>query len=154
MRRVVITGLGLVTPLGCGVTQTWEALIASRSGLGAITHFDVSDLPARVAGEVPRSEEAEAYKQGKFNPNDWIEPKEQKKMDDFIHFAIAAATQAVQDAGWMPTDEEERLRTGVMIGSGIGGLHVIEETVLALKEKGPKRVSPFFIPACLINLAS
>jgi len=149
MRRVVITGLGLVTPLGCGVETTWNNIIASRSGLSAITLCDVSDMPARVAGEVKRGTGA-----GEFNADEYIAPKEQKKMDDFIHFAMGAATQAVQDSGWTPEDEESRQRTGVMIGSGIGGLHAIEETVLLLKEKGPKRVSPFFIPACLINLAS
>jgi 3-oxoacyl-[acyl-carrier-protein] synthase II len=149
MKRVVVTGIGLVTPLGCGVKPTWDNMLASRSGLSAITHIDVSDLPARIAGQVPRGTEA-----GQFNADDYIAPKEQKKMDDFIHFAFGAATQAVLDAGWTPEDEESRLRTGVMIGSGIGGLHVIEETALLLKEKGPKRISPFFIPACLINLAS
>src|SRR5688500_8767841 len=149
MRRVVVTGLGLVTPLGCGVQTAWDNLLASRSGLSAITRIDVSDLPARVAGQVPRGTEP-----GQFNADDWIAPKEQKKMDDFIHFAFGAATQAVQDAGWMPEDEASRLRTGVMIGSGIGGLNIIEETALILKEKGPKRISPFFIPAALINLAS
>jgi 3-oxoacyl-[acyl-carrier-protein] synthase II len=149
MRRVVITGLGLVTPLGCGVKTSWDNVIAARSGLSQITRIDVSDLPARVAGQVPRGTGA-----GEFNSDNYIEPKEQKKMDDFIHFAMGAATQAVEDAGWTPQDEESRLRTGVMIGSGIGGLQAIEETVLLMKERGPKRVSPFFIPACLINLAS
>ena len=149
MRRVVVTGLGLVTPLGCGVKLTWDKLIAGKSGISAITSFDVSDLPARIAGQVPRGEQP-----GEFNPNDWIEPKEQKKMDDFIHFAMGAATQAVEDAGWKPQDEASKQRTGVLVGSGIGGLHVIEETVLQLRERGPKRISPFFIPACLINLAS
>src|SRR5271170_4284796 len=103
MRRVVVTGLGLVTPLGCGVKPTWDSITASRSGLSAITHFDVSDLPARVAGQVVRGTDP-----GQFNPDDWIAPKEQKKMDDFIHFAIAAATQAVQDSGWLPQDEESK----------------------------------------------
>jgi 3-oxoacyl-[acyl-carrier-protein] synthase II len=149
MRRVVVTGLGLVTPLGCGVQKTWDNILASRSGLSAITRIDVSDLPARIAGQVPRGTEP-----GQFNPNDYIEPKEQKKMDDFIHFAIGAATQAVQDSGWVPQDEAAKERTGVMIGSGIGGLNIIEETVLIMKEKGPRRISPFFIPAALINLAS
>src|ERR1700677_3621787 len=125
MRRVVVTGLGLVTPLGCGVTSTWDNIIAARSGLSAITHIDVSDLPVRVAGQVVRGKAP-----GEFNSDDWIAPKEQKKMDDFIHFAMAAATQAVRDSGWMPEDEPSRQRTGVMIGSGIGGLHAIEETVL------------------------
>ncbi len=149
MRRVVVTGLGLVTPLGCGVETTWDNLLNARSGLSAITLCDVSDMPARVAGEVKRGTGA-----GEFNVDDWVAPKEQKKMDDFIHFAMAAATMAVQDSGWAPGAEEDKQRTGVMIGSGIGGLHAIEETVLMMKEKGPKRVSPFFIPACLINLAS
>jgi 3-oxoacyl-[acyl-carrier-protein] synthase II len=149
MRRVVITGLGLVTPLGCGVKQTWDNIIAARSGIRAITLCDVSDIPARIAGEVPRGTGV-----GEFNADNYIEPKEQKKMDDFIHFAMGAATMAVEDSGWKPANEEEQQRTGVMIGSGIGGLHAIEETVLMMKERGPKRVSPFFIPACLINLAS
>ncbi|NBO18505.1 MAG: beta-ketoacyl-[acyl-carrier-protein] synthase II [Proteobacteria bacterium] len=149
MRRVVVTGLGLVTPLGCGVKPSWDNVLAARSGLGNITLCDVSDMPAQVAAEVKRGTEP-----GLFNSDDWIPPKDQKKMDDFIHFAIAAASMAVQDSGWMPEAEEDRQRTGVLIGSGIGGLHAIEETVLMMKEKGPKRVSPFFIPACLINLAS
>ncbi|MDE3059986.1 MAG: beta-ketoacyl-ACP synthase II, partial [Pseudomonadota bacterium] len=116
MRRVVVTGLGLVTPLACGVKETWDGLLASRSGLAAIAGFEVSDLPARVAAQVPRGDGP-----AQFNPDAWITPKEQRKMDHFIHFAIAAATQAVEDAGWKPEDEAERLRTGVMIGSGIGG---------------------------------
>ncbi|NBX02875.1 MAG: beta-ketoacyl-[acyl-carrier-protein] synthase II [Alphaproteobacteria bacterium] len=149
MRRVVVTGLGLVSPLGCGVSASWDGIVSSRSGLGAITHCDVSDIPARVAGQVPRGDMPNA-----FNADDYIEPKEQKKMGEFIHFAIGAASQAVVDAGIDKLDEETALRTGVMIGSGIGGLNVIEETVLLMKEKGPRRVSPFFIPACLINLAS
>ncbi len=149
MRRVVITGLGLVTPLGCGVKQTWDNILASRSGISNITLCDVSDLPARVAGEVKRG-----TGEGEFNPDNYIEPKEQKKMDTFIHFAMGAATQAVEDSGWKPTEDEEQYRTGVMIGSGIGGLHAIEQTTLLMKERGPKRVSPFFIPSALINLAS
>lgn len=149
MKRVVITGLGMVTPLGSGVQATWDNVIAGKSGLKHITHIDVSDIPCRVAGVVPRGTNP-----GEFNPDEYIEPKEQKKMDDFIHFAIGAASQAVVDAGIADLSEAEKLRTGVMIGSGIGGLNAIEETVLMMKEKGPRRVSPFFIPACLINLAS
>lgn len=149
MRRVVVTGLGLVTPLGCGVETTWDNILNAKSGLGAITQCDVSDMPARVAGEVTRGTGP-----GEFNADDWIAPKEQKKMDDFIHFAMGAAGMAVKDSGWVPETEEQKYRTGVMIGSGIGGLRAIEETVLLMHEKGPKRVSPFFIPACLINLAS
>jgi 3-oxoacyl-[acyl-carrier-protein] synthase II len=149
MRRVVVTGIGLVTPLGCGVKASWDGILAARSGLSAITKIDVSDIPAKVAGQVPRGTEP-----GQFSADNFIEPKEQKKMDDFIHFAFGAATEAVKDAGIDTLSEEEKLRTGVMIGSGIGGLNAIEETVLLMKEKGPRRVSPFFIPACLINLAS
>ena len=149
MRRVVVTGLGLVTPLACGVEASWSRLLNSESGIRPITHFDISDLPARIAGQVPRGDAPDA-----FRADDWVPPKEQKKMDDFILFAIAAASQAVKDANWMPESEEERERTGVMIGSGIGGLQQIERTVLELHGKGPRRVSPFFIPSCLINLAS
>lgn len=149
MRRVVVTGLGLVTPLGCGVKASWDGIVSSRSGLSAITRIDVSDIPAKVAGQVPRGTEP-----GQFNADNYIEPKEQKKMDDFIHFGFGAATEAVLDAGIDKLSDEEKLRTGVMIGAGIGGLPAIEETVLLMKEKGARRVSPFFIPACLINLAS
>src|SRR5579885_3335925 len=149
MRRVVITGMGLVTPLACGVAETWKRLLASQSGISAITRFDVSDLPAKIAGQVPRGSEP-----GQFNPDNYIPVKDQKKMDDFIHFAFGAAEEAVNDAGWKPSDELSLERTGVLIGSGIGGLPCIEEAVLTLKEKGPKRISPFFIPAALINLAS
>jgi len=148
-RRVVVTGLGLVTPLACGVDATWKRLLNSESGLRAINHFDVSDLPARIAGQVPRGEAEHA-----FRADEWVPTKEQKKMDDFILFAIAAATQAVNDAGWKPESDAEKERTGVMIGSGIGGLQQIERTVLEMHDKGPRRVSPFFIPSCLINLAS
>ncbi len=150
MRRVVVTGLGLVTPLGCGVETTWKRLVAGESGLGAIQAFDVSDLPCKVAASVPRGDTAS----GLFNADDWVPPKDQKKMDDFIVFALAAATQAVEDSGWKPTDEEGQERTGVMIGSGIGGLQTIYDGSITLKEKGPRRISPFFIPAALINLAS
>jgi 3-oxoacyl-[acyl-carrier-protein] synthase II len=148
-RRVVVTGLGLVTPLACGVEESWQRLIKSESGLSAITSFDVSDLPSKVAGQVPRGEASHA-----FRADEWVPTKEQKKMDVFILFAIAAATQAIRDSGWTPETEEEKERTGVMIGSGIGGLREIEQTVLEMHEKGPRRVSPFFIPSCLINLAS
>jgi len=150
MRRVVVTGLGLVTPLGVGLEHVWKRLINSESGIGAIQSFDVSDLPAKIAGQVPRGDTAA----GKFNADDWVPTKDQRKMDDFIIFAIGAATQAVSDSGWTPTDEESLERTGVMIGSGIGGLPGIAETTMVLHEKGPRRVSPFFIPSCLINLAS
>ena len=148
-RRVVITGLGLVTPLACGVEATWKRLLASESGVKPITEFDVSDLPARIGGIVPIGDAEHA-----FRADEWVPHKEQKKMDRFILFAIAAAAQAVADAGWKPEKEEDKERTGVMIGSGIGGLREIEDTVLTLHGKGARRVSPFFIPSCLINLAS
>jgi 3-oxoacyl-[acyl-carrier-protein] synthase II len=150
MKRVVVTGIGLVTPLGVGAETAWQRLIRGQSGVGAIQSFDVSDLPAKIAGQVPRGETAS----GSFNADDWVPPKEQRKMDEFIIFAIAAAVQAVQDSGWMPEDEEGRERTGVMIGSGIGGLPGITEGAITLHERGPRRLSPFFIPSNLINLAS
>ena len=150
MRRVVVTGMGMVTPLACGVEETWERLIAGESGIRAIQSFDVSDLPAKIAGQVPRGETAE----GKWNPDDWIDPREQRRIDPFIGYGIAAAMQAVEDSGWKPEDEESRERTGVLIGSGIGGLEAIYESSLLLHERGPRRISPFFIPSALINLAS
>jgi 3-oxoacyl-[acyl-carrier-protein] synthase II len=150
MRRVVVTGLGLVTPLGVGVEHVWKRLLAGHSGIGAIQSFDVSDLPSKISGAVPRGDTAN----GDFNVDDWVPPKEQKKMDNFIMFALAAAEQAVKDSGWMPEDDEARDRTGVMVGSGLGGLPGIVENALTLKEKGVRRVSPFFVPGCLINLAT
>jgi 3-oxoacyl-[acyl-carrier-protein] synthase II len=150
MRRVVVTGMGLVTPLGIGLEQVWGRLIAGESGIGAIQSFDVSDLPSRIAGQVPRGDRVS----GLFNPDDWVPPKEQRRMDEFIVFAMAAAVQAVEDSGWAPTSEEERERTGVMIGSGIGGLPGITEAAITLQERGPRRISPYFIPSSLINLAS
>jgi 3-oxoacyl-[acyl-carrier-protein] synthase II len=149
MRRVVVTGLGMVTPLGCGVETTWNALIASKSGLGPITRFDPFDIPCKVAGEVPYG-----TAEGEFNIDEWIPTKEQKKMDIFIHYALTAAIQAVEDSGWKAETEEDQFRSGVMIGSGIGGLPAIEEVAMHIAERGSRRVSPFFIPSCLINLAS
>ena len=149
-RRVVVTGLGMVTPLACGVKPTWDKLVAGESGLRAIQSFDVSDLPAKIGGMVPRGETSS----GLFNADDWVPPKDQRKMDEFIIFGVAAAVQAVEDSGWKPTDDESRERTGVIIGSGIGGLQKIYENSLTLIEKGPRRISPFFIPSALINLAS
>ena len=149
MRRVVVTGLGMVSPLGVGVGFNWKKLTSGASGLGRITHFDPSEMTCQVAGQVPRGDG-----EGQLNLDHFIEPKEQKKMDTFIHFAIAAAEEAIRDGGYVPVTEEERERIGVMIGSGIGGLNEIYETSLLLNEKGPRRVSPFFIPRCLINLAS
>ncbi|RLL63891.1 beta-ketoacyl-ACP synthase II [Paenirhodobacter hankyongi] len=150
MRRVVVTGLGMVTPLACGVEETWSRLIAGQSGAGPITRFDASGVTTKYACEIPRGDGTN----GTFNPDDWMAPKDQRKVDEFILYAMAAADQAVKDAGWQPEDEESRERTGVMIGSGIGGLSTIAETAVLIKEKGAKRVSPFFIPASLINLAS
>ena len=149
MRRVVITGMGLVTPLGCGVAACWDKLLAGESGVRPSAQFETSDLPARIAGLVPRGGVHNA-----FNPDDWLEPKEQRRMDEFIHFAIAAASEAVADADWAPNDNKSLERTGVMVGSGIGGLRTIEQGALTLAEKGPRKLSPFFIPSCLINLGS
>jgi 3-oxoacyl-[acyl-carrier-protein] synthase II len=150
MKRVVVTGLGLVTPLGVGTENVWKRLTAGESGIRAIQSFDVSDLPAKIAGQVPRGETAS----GLFNADDWVPPKDQRKMDEFILYAMAAAEQAVADSGWKPEGDEERERTGVMIGSGIGGLPGITEGAITLHERGPRRLSPFFIPSNLINLAS
>ena len=150
MRRVVVTGLGLVTPLASGVEETWTRLLDGQSGAGPITHFDASNVATKYACEIPYGDGTD----GSFNPDDWMEPKERRKVDDFILYGIAAAEMAVRDSGWAPEDEEGRLRTGVMIGSGIGGLQSIAETSLLIKEKGPRRVSPFFIPGALINLIS
>ena len=149
MRRVVVTGLGMVTPLASGVEPTWSRLLAGESGIRRIESFDVSDLPAKIGGMVPRGDGA-----GQFQPTDYVEAKELRRNDDFIIYGIAAATQAVEDAGWKPQSEEERCRTGVLLGSGIGGLNSIAETTLILEKGGPRRVSPFFIPSALINLAS
>jgi 3-oxoacyl-[acyl-carrier-protein] synthase II len=150
MRRVVVTGLGLVTPLACGVEESWSRLLAGQSGAGPITRFDASAFATTYACEVPRGDGTD----GTFNPDDWMEPKEARKVDEFILYGVAAADQAVRDSGWMPQDEESRERTGVMIGSGIGGLSAIADTSILLKERGPRRVSPFFIPSALINLVS
>jgi 3-oxoacyl-[acyl-carrier-protein] synthase II len=149
MRRVVVTGLGLVSPLGVGVDLNWRRLTAGESGLARIAKFDPSDLTCQVAGQVPRGDAP-----GALNLDAYIEHKEQKKMDDFIHFALVAAAEAVKDSGYVPANDEQRERTGVMVGSGIGGLNEIYETSIVLHEKGPRRVSPFFIPRSLINLAS
>ena len=150
MRRVVVTGLGLVTPLACGVEETWSRLLQGQSGAGPITRFDASNVTTTYACEVKHGDGSNRT----FNPDDWMEPKEQRKVDDFILYGVAAATQAVEDSGWKPEDEDSRCRTGVMIGSGIGGLNSIAETAVLIKERGPRRVSPFFIPGALINLVS
>src|SRR6476659_9375200 len=150
MRRVVVTGLGMVTPLACGVEPTWQRLINGDSGARRIETFDVSELPAKIACQVPRGDGSN----GSFNPDHWMEPKEQRKVDDFIIFALCAARQALADAGWRPSVYDDQIKTGVMIGSGIGGLTGIADTAITLKERGPRRVSPFFIPGRLINLAA
>lgn len=148
MRRVVVTGLGMLSPLACGVEETWTKLIAGESGAGRIKHFDASALPCQIACEIPLEGD------GAFIANDWVPAKDQRKIDRFITYALVAAEQAIRDAGWTEASEEEKLRTGVMIGSGIGGIETIAETAVTLKERGPRRVSPFFIPSALINLCS
>ena len=150
MRRVVITGLGMVSPLGCGVEASWKRLIAGESGASRVSEFDVSDITCQIACSIPRG----TYAEGRYNPDDWMEPKEQRKVDDFIVYAMAAADEALTDADWHPQSADDRAATGVLIGSGIGGLQGIEKAALLLAEKGPKRISPFFIPGRLINLAS
>lgn len=153
MRRVVVTGMGMVSPLGVGVDRNWERITKAESGIRRIQGFDASDIAAQIAGEVPRTTD-EAPTDGSFNPDIYVLPKEQKKMDIFIVFAIAAAREAIADSGWKPESEEERCRTGVLIGSGIGGLQSLYESSVTLHEKGPRRLSPFTVPAMLINLAS
>src|SRR5947209_3413188 len=150
MRRVVVTGLGMVTPLGCGVDATWTRILAGRSGARKIDTFEVADLSSRIACVIPRGDGSD----GTFNPDQWMEPKDQRKVDDFIIFAMAAARQALDDANWHPATEQDKCATGTLIGSGIGGLSGIADTALLLKERGPRKVSPFFIPGRLINLAS
>ena len=150
MRRVVVTGLGLVTPLACGVEESWSRLLAGQSGASAITKFRTDDLATKIACQVPRGDGSN----GTFNPDQWVDPKEQRRMDDFIIYGLAAARQAVDDSGWKPASEEDRCRTGCLIGSGIGGLDGIEQGSILVHEKGPRRLSPFFIPGRLINLVS
>ena len=150
MRRVVITGMGLVTPLGCGVNATWSRILEGHSGARRVEEFQVDDLNCQIACFVPRGDGSN----GTFNPDQWMEPKDQRKVDDFIVYAMAAATQALDDANWHPASDDDQERTGVLIGSGIGGLSGIADTAILLKEKGPRRVSPFFIPGRLINLTS
>src|SRR5579872_3220656 len=150
MRRVVVTGLGMVSPLGCGVEPTWKRILNGDSGARKIDTFEVSDLTSQIACMIPRGDGTN----GTFNPNDWMEPKDQRKVDEFILYAMCAARQALDDANWHPDNEADRCATGTMIGSGIGGLSGIAETSIVLHERGPRRVSPFFIPGRLINLAS
>jgi 3-oxoacyl-[acyl-carrier-protein] synthase II len=150
MRRVVVTGLGMVSPLGAGVESTWKQILESKSGAARIEKFDVSDLPCKIACQVKRGDGASDA----FHPDKWMEPKDQRKVDDFIIFAMAAAGQAIEDAGWHPKSADDQANTGVLIGSGIGGIEGIAEMAIVLKERGPRRISPFFIPGRLINLAS
>jgi 3-oxoacyl-[acyl-carrier-protein] synthase II len=150
MRRVVVTGLGMVTPLGCGVDTTWQRLIAAESGIKRIEKFEVADIASQIAGQVPRGDGSN----GTFDADQWMEPKEQRKVDDFIIFAMGAATQALNDADWHPSRYEDQIKSGVLIGSGIGGVEGIAETAILLRDRGPRRVSPFFIPGRIINLAS
>ena len=149
MRRVVVTGIGAVTPLGSNIKVTWERLLESESGARTIDSFDVSDLPAKVACQVPAGNQ-----RGAFNADSWLEPKEQRKVDQFIIYGIAAAEQALQDSGWVAETNNDQIRSGVLLGSGIGGLPAIENASIVVKERGPRRLSPFFIPAALINLMS
>ncbi|EIE51650.1 3-oxoacyl-(acyl carrier protein) synthase II [Citreicella sp. 357] len=149
MRRVVVTGLGLVSPLADGVEKTWERILDGQSGAGPIRNFDTEGLVTTYACEVPLGDG-----EGEFNANNYLEPKEQRKVDTFILFGLAAAQQAVADSGWMPSDREDLERTGVLIGSGIGGLNSIANTAVTMETKGPRRVSPFFVPGALINLIS
>ena len=150
MRRVVVTGLGMVSPLACGVEETWKRLISGENAANTITRFNADNFATNYACEIPFGDGSN----GTFNPSDWMEPKERRKVDDFILYGMAAADMAVSDSGWAPKEEEDFYRTGVMIGSGVGGLSTIADTSLTLQERGPRRVSPFFIPSCLINLIS
>src|SRR5437660_1422555 len=150
MRRVVVTGLGMVTPLACGVETTWRRLIQGQSGARRIESFDVSDLPCKIAGQIPRGDGSD----GTFNPDQWMEPKEQRKVDDFILYAMCAARQSLDDASWKPTAYEDQIVSGVLIGAGIGGVEGIADTSITLKERGPRRVSPFFVPGRIINMAA
>ena len=150
MRRVVVTGMGMVTPLACGVEPTWARLVKGESGAKKVDTFEVSDLACKIACVIPRGDGSN----GTYNPDQWMEPKEQRKVDEFIVYAMCAAKQALDDAGWKPKTPDEQNTTGVLIGSGIGGIEGIADTAVTLHEKGPRRVSPFFIPGRIINLAS
>jgi 3-oxoacyl-[acyl-carrier-protein] synthase II len=150
MRRVVVTGLGMVTPLACGVEPTWRRLINGESGISRVERIDVSDLSARIAGQIPRGDGSN----GTYNPDQWMEPKEQRKVDEFITYAMCAAKQALDAAGWKPDSHDDQCASGVRIGSGIGGAGGIADTGVLLKERGPRRVSPFFVPGRIINMAS
>ena len=149
MKRVVVTGLGLVSPLGCGFENSWSSILKAKSACGPITKFNAENFATKYACEIPIGSKA-----GQFNPSDWMEEKDRRKVDDFILYGIAASKEAIEDSGWMPKSQNDQFRTGVMIGSGIGGLDLIYKTSLTLNEKGPRRISPFFIPGALINLVS
>ncbi|MDB2682822.1 beta-ketoacyl-ACP synthase II [Alphaproteobacteria bacterium] len=153
MRRVVVTGLGMVSPLGMGVDHNWAEITAGKSGIKKIEHFDVSDITSKIAGVIPTTD-SETPTNGDFNADLYVDPKDQRKNDIFIVYGMAAAQEAIEDSGWSPENEEQQNRTGVLIGAGIGGLDEIDQTSQLLKEKGPRRVSPFFVPASLINLTS
>ena len=150
MKRVVVTGLGMLTPLGCGVEHTWKRLVNGESGAKKVDHFDVSDLACKIACVIPRGDGSN----GSYNPDRWMAPPEQRKVDEFIVYAMCAAKQALDDANWHPTTHEDQCRSGVVIGSGIGGIEGIASAAITLKERGPRRISPFFIPGRIINLAS
>ena len=150
MRRVVVTGIGMVSPLACGAEATWKRILEGDSAAARIENFNVEDVAAKIACQIPFGDGSN----GTYNADDWMEPKEQRKVDPFIVYSVAASDMALDDAGWHPTDDEDCYRTGVLIGSGIGGLQGIEQTSLLLAERGARRVSPFFIPGRLINLAS
>ncbi|MGY6644626.1 MAG: beta-ketoacyl-ACP synthase II [Salinarimonas sp.] len=150
MRRVVVTGLGMVSPLACGVEETWQRLLQGRSGAARIENFETSDLPCKIACQIPRGDGSN----GTFNPDQWMDPKDQRRVDAFIVYAMAAARQALDDAGWHPTSYDDQAESGVLIGSGIGGIEGIADAALTLRDRGPRKISPFFIPGRLINLAS
>ncbi|MCC5978442.1 MAG: beta-ketoacyl-ACP synthase II [Salinarimonas sp.] len=150
MRRVVVTGLGMVSPLACGVEETWKRLLEGRSGAARIENFETSDLPCKIACQIPRGDGSD----GTYNPDQWMDPKDQRRVDEFIVYAMAAARQALDDAGWHPTSYEDQAESGVLIGSGIGGIEGIADAALTLRDRGPRKISPFFIPGRLINLAS
>ena len=150
MRRVVVTGIGMVSPLASSAAASWRRLIAGESGIAKVANFEVADLPSQIAGQVKRGDGANDT----FNPDDWMEPKEQRKVDDFILYAVSAATQALKDADWAPASNEDQCATGVMIGSGVGGIGRTFDASILLTERGPRRLSPFFLPGLLINLAS
>ena len=149
MRRVVVTGMGLLSPMGRGVETTWQGLIQGKSAITPVTKYDVSESPAKIAGQVPFG-----TGEGQFDPDSVMAPKEQRRVDPFILYGVCAGTDAMEDSGWKPETEEDHFRSGVMIGAGIGGLSAISDSAVVLKEQGPRRISPFFIPSCLINLIS